>query len=1241
MDDKGKELCPRLIDYLVVVGKRPKQRSTSVSTHDGLPLSPNSHTVSHPELLRRYPTDDHKDFPLPNEVTVFCQPEGCPTISYSNRERRAKDTQFFVFMLTEKDTSKIRYGVCLNFFQSCERRTADGPANKTKKRDQQVSLTSMCLISHHPFISIFHELMIILKKLIDAANYRASLSNSLKEIVWSVLTGSWQDTIPTEVMKEIKQIETWILMMLSSPVPVPGKTKVQLEILPPEIIPMFSFALPDHTRFSLVDFPLHLPFELLGIEAAVKVLSAVMLEYKVVLQSRNYNAVSMCVLSFVALLYPLEYMFPVIPLLPAYMQSAEHLLLAPTPFVIGVPSSFWAHKKLQEIPSDIIVVDLDSCQVHIPEELSLPELPEPDASQLKMNIRNALNKMSTNLVEERRGSIEANYTNDADEVDVACRVSMVKFYNSTNVFANFSEHTRTLRLYPRPVVALQSESFLRSRPNCTQFTMDLCRTQAVEYFAEECLCPKNETFVRVQNGIEKAQQVGDKAKWFADGLMPVHFTVYPDNSTLASALDVWKHRHIASKPLGEVNDVYKEPLNLEIPASESAVSLGSSISSGHSSPSSSRSASAQDSEADFARLAENLALKSDAKGAFSFDHEDDEEEHTPLSSLTDTSGNFMSGFNGLAEKSSGIFSQVLNKTGGLKQAQAIRDKALKPLANATASRIEQSQHAVKSKTQGVQTSAQTANQQSKNQQAVREVCDAILAGQGIGMFAYPKFKRLMEDESLRELVCSKLNLGLENKLTEEEYVKEFPLTRAQYKGYVKVLQACLAGIELSFNTPGSNGLASVFHVLEIAHTHFWSRDDGSMTPASQPNSVLNTPSASSHDFQQMQPRQKLPATSFDMRASPKPIGKMPLSLPVVNSASTSPRSIATPMEPTRHYIYQDLILPSPNPLWQNTVFWENAFYDVVGQERDIIGMDQEPSEMIDRYATLSDSERKRLELEEDRLLSTLLHNLTGYMIMCGTGQKAIQQKIRRLLGKSHIGLVCSKTINILLDDLPQQQGNGIPLKPLGSRLVQKQSFTVYAGSNAQGTMMFLEVCDDAVVLRAVTGAVTERWWYERLVNMTYSPKTKVLCLWRRHEDKVHMDKFFTKKCRELYLCMKAAMERAAARGRVSVEGRDLGGEFPVHDTETNQGGLMQVRIDGIAILFENSQVFIELANIKKCNTYGGNCFVLEEFDRKKGEMVQRRYFSQMADQICYAVLCVFSFVAAGQKNQASPKKLEK
>ena len=50
-----------------------------------------------------------------------------------------------------------------------------------------------------------------------------------------------------------------------------------------------------------------------------------MMNIQVVVQSRDYNALTMSVLAFVALLYPLEYMFPVIPLLPTCMTGAEQV----------------------------------------------------------------------------------------------------------------------------------------------------------------------------------------------------------------------------------------------------------------------------------------------------------------------------------------------------------------------------------------------------------------------------------------------------------------------------------------------------------------------------------------------------------------------------------------------------------------------------------------------------------------------------------------------------------------------------------------------------------------------------------------------------------------------------------------------------------------------------------------------------------------------------------------------------
>lgn len=43
--------------------------------------------------------------------------------------------------------------------------------------------------------------------------------------------------------------------------------------------------------------------------------------------SRDYNALTLTVLALVAMLYPLEYMFPVIPLLPASMENSEQVSL--------------------------------------------------------------------------------------------------------------------------------------------------------------------------------------------------------------------------------------------------------------------------------------------------------------------------------------------------------------------------------------------------------------------------------------------------------------------------------------------------------------------------------------------------------------------------------------------------------------------------------------------------------------------------------------------------------------------------------------------------------------------------------------------------------------------------------------------------------------------------------------------------------------------------------------------------
>lgn len=49
----------------------------------------------------------------------------------------------------------------------------------------------------------------------------------------------------------------------------------------------------------------------------------------------------------------------------------------------------------------------------------------------------------------------------------------------------------------------------------------------------------------------------------------------------------------------------------------------------------------------------------------------------------------------------------------------------------------------------------------------------------------------------------------------------------------------------------------------------------------------------------------------------------------------------------RRYLFEGL-LSERSPVWDNMDFWENIFLDAVAAERDAVGMDQGPAEMIDR-----------------------------------------------------------------------------------------------------------------------------------------------------------------------------------------------------------------------------------------------------------------------------------------------------
>ena len=61
--------------------------------------------------------------------------------------------------------------------------------------------------------------------------------------------------------------------------------------------------------------------------------------------------------------------------------------------------------------------------------------------------------------------------------------------------------------------------------------------------------------------------------------------------------------------------------------------------------------------------------------------------------------------------------------------------------------------------------------------------------------------------------------------------------------------------------------------------------------------------------------------------------------------------------------------------------------------------------------------------------------------------------------------------------------------------------------------------------------------------------------------------------KDLYYCIKTAMEHAATKAsRANIPEMELGGEFPVEDIVTREGGLLQVCMEGIGVLFADRKV---------------------------------------------------------------------
>lgn len=123
-----------------------------------------------------------------------------------------------------------------------------------------------------------------------------------------------------------------------------------------------------------------------------------------------------------------------------------------------------------------------------------------------------------------------------------------------------------------------------------------------------------------------------------------------------------------------------------------------------------------------------------------------------------------------------------------------------------------------------QQNAERSSSNSENQAFLKDVCTQVLNGEGVGWLKLNRFRKLMEDESYRTLVLGKLNRTLDKKIAPDDRIDDVCLPKPVWRGMLKCVQAIAHGLEVTYHNFGLGGMASVFQLMEIAHTHYWSKD---------------------------------------------------------------------------------------------------------------------------------------------------------------------------------------------------------------------------------------------------------------------------------------------------------------------------------------------------------------------------------------------------------------------------------
>uniref|UniRef100_A0A671WNU2 SET binding factor 2 n=1 Tax=Sparus aurata TaxID=8175 RepID=A0A671WNU2_SPAAU len=371
------------------------------------------------KIIQRFPKKDWDGTAFPQGVEMFCQPGGWRL----SRDRKAPT--FFTVVLTDIDSDR-HYCSCLTFFEAEVNLQADGDEDEEAEEDgliqpaQVFAPKSLILVSRLDYPEIFRGCLGLIYTV-----YIDSLSFPLESLVANLFTFQ---------------------------VPVAGGSQK-----------LFSLGAGDR---QLIQTPLNdtlpvtcksvaLLFQQLGIQNVLSLFCAVLTEHKVLFHSTSYQRLGEACRALEALMFPLKYSYPYIPILPSRLLE---VLSSPTPFIIGVHSMFqMCFMCVHQL--DVIIADLDGGTIKIPECIHLSVLPEPVSHQTQTALSLVLHpdlEIADNAFPPPRTA-----PSNLKLLDKEVRAVFLRLF--AQLFQGYRSCLQLIRIHSEPVIHFHKTAFLGQR----------------------------------------------------------------------------------------------------------------------------------------------------------------------------------------------------------------------------------------------------------------------------------------------------------------------------------------------------------------------------------------------------------------------------------------------------------------------------------------------------------------------------------------------------------------------------------------------------------------------------------------------------------------------------------------------------------------------------------------------------------------------------------------------------------